>query len=215
MGIGVSGTRQFAKWPGMAEQYDEICYKPAMRIFTYNGELLGGPWHAKGIDAIPTPVSRRKLIQFLYDYTISLGISVTFGNPVLEFYEDVKGGKAGVVTTSGEHHEADLVVAADGVGSKSSKLVLGNESRPTSSGFAVYRTAFPTSIAHQDKNVAENFPVPEGDIDDVRVFLGPDTHAITLVSKELTTWLLTHKVSAYLLKFLIRFLVWLFDNSTF
>ena len=185
----------------MAGIYEELCYKPSMRMYMYNGELLGGPWPAKGIDAIPTPISRPKLIKFLHDYATSLGIVVTLGKPVAEYYEDVKGGKAGIVTTSGERYEADLVVAADGVGSKSSKIVLGNDSRPKSSGFAVYRTAFPTAIAHRDEEVAKNFPILDNGNDDVRMFLGPDTHAITLVSKELTTWLLTHKVSAPLLRF--------------
>ena len=194
MGIGVSGTRQFAKWPGMADRYDEICYKPALSMYTHDGELLGGPWPARGLSAIPTPISRPKLITFLYDVVVSLNIPVIFGEQVVDYHEDMHTGKAKVVTMAGKHHEADLVVAADGVGSKSSKLVLAHGGRPQSSGFAVYRTAFPTSIAHENIRVAEKFRVVDDGNDDVRMYLGPDTHAITLVSKDITTWLLTHRV---------------------
>ena len=170
-------------------------------MYLYDGELLGGPWPAKGIDAIPTPVSRPKLINLLYNVITSLGVSVTFGQRVLEYYEDLKASKAGVVTTSGTHHQADLVVAADGVGSRSSKIILRNDSRPKNSGFAVYRTAFPTGIAHESDEVAKEFPVLENGSDDVRMYLGPNTHAITVISKDITTWLLTHKVSARFLMY--------------
>ncbi|KAL2784547.1 monooxygenase [Aspergillus keveii] len=211
VGIGVSATRQFAKWLGTSEHYDKICYKPALSLYTYEGELFGGPWPARRIDAVPTPVSRPSLIRLLYDLAVSVGVKFCFGQKVVEYYEDsdgVKfcfgqkvveyyedsdGGRAGVLTASGAHHYAELVVAADGVGSRSSKIVMGNDSPPRSSGFAVYRVAFPTAIAHQDKEVATNFPVPTDGSDDVRIYLGPNTHAITIVSEKIITWLLTHE----------------------
>lgn len=194
MGIGVSATRQFSKWPGIAQRYEDICYKPAFCMYLYDGEKLGGPWPAKGINAIPTPVSRPKLINMLYDVVTSLGITVTFGERVAEYFEAPDTAQAGVLTSAGKRHQADLVVAADGVGSPSSKLILKNDSRPKSSGFAVYRTAFPTSVAHSNDEVARDFPLLESGDDDVRMYLGPNTHAITVVSKDVTTWLLTHKV---------------------
>jgi 2-polyprenyl-6-methoxyphenol hydroxylase-like FAD-dependent oxidoreductase len=163
-------------------------------LYTYEGELFGGPWPARKIDAVPTPVSRPSLVRLLYDLAVSVGVKFCFGQKVVEYYEDSDGGRAGVLTASGAHHHAELVVAADGVGSQSSKIVMGNDSPPRSSGFAVYRVAFPTAIAHQDKEVATNFPVPTDGTDDVRIYLGPNTHAITIVSEKITTWLLTHEV---------------------
>lgn len=195
VGVGVSATRQFSKWQGMAEQYDDICYKPSLSIYSYKGELLGGPWPAKKIDAIPTPVSRYRLIRQLHDFAIGLGIVVTFGQTVVTYCEDTQKRQASVVTVSGSRHQADLVVAADGVGSKSSSMVLGTDSQPQRSGFAVYRTAFPTEVAQRDPEVAQHYPVPNNGTDDVRMYLAPDAHAITLVSKDITTWLLTHSVS--------------------
>ncbi|CEL08739.1 hypothetical protein ASPCAL11884 [Aspergillus calidoustus] len=122
------------------------------------------------MDAVPTPVSRAKLIKLLYNIAVSLGITFSFGQRVVNYFDDVDGSAAGVLTASGARHKAELVVAADGVGSKSSKLILGNDSRPKSSGFAVYRVAFPTAIAHRDKEVANNFPAPTDGSDDTRIF---------------------------------------------
>ena len=163
-------------------------------MYMYDGEFLGGPWQAKGIDAIPCPVSRPKLINLLFDVALSLDIPIAFGQRVLEYYEDLENRQAGVVTASGKRHQCDLLVAADGVGSRSSNLIFNNETGPRSSGFAVYRTAFPTQIAHESEEVAKAFPVLEDGTDDVRMYLGPNTHAITVISKDITTWLLTHTV---------------------
>ena len=167
-----------------------------MSIYTHEGEHLGGPWPVGTMDAIPTPLSRRKLIELLYEFAASLGIPVSFGQRVVRYFEDVADARAGVVTASGKRHVAQLVVAADGVASVSSQLILGTDSKPQSSGYAVFRTAFPTQIAHQNEDVAKNYPVLEDGTDDVRLYLGPNTHAITLISKETTTWLLTHQVSS-------------------
>lgn len=194
IGLGVSATKQFHKWPGMQEMYEELRYKPAVSFLKYNGEVLGGPYHLSHNPQIPVPIHRPKIQQALYDYAIHLDISVTFGQHVLEYLDDSFQSKAEVVTTTGERFRADIVVAADGVGSKSWQLVQGAKFDVRSSGFAIYRVAFPTELAHQDPLVAQDFAVLADGWDDIRFWLGPDTHAITITSKELTTWVLTHKV---------------------
>ena len=164
-------------------------------MFKCNGELLGGPFSIKeGVDHLPTPASRPKLIGSLYDYVRSLGIEVTFGKWISEYYEILEANKAGVITEDGERFEADLVISADGVGTKSWKAVAGKVTEPKSSGFSVYRVAYPTKIAFEDPVVAERFAIKEGDDDICNVYLGENTHAIILVSLETTTWFLTHKV---------------------
>ena len=196
VGIAPSATRQFKKWPGMAETYRDIIYRPALALYKHDGELIGGPFSIKeGIDHIPTPVSRPKLIGSLYDYVCSLGIPVTFNKPVADYYEDLERKRAGAITDEGERIEADLVIAADGVGSKSWKSVSGEDSRPRSSGFSVYRVAYPTKIAFENPDVARSFDLTDEGDDICRVYLGYNTHGIVLVSREMTTWFLTHKVS--------------------
>ena len=80
----------------------------------------------------------------LYDHAVSLGVDVTFGKHVQEYIDRSSKSKAGVVTSADERFEADLVVAADGVGSTSWRLIQETQSKPRSSGFAVYRVALET-----------------------------------------------------------------------
>lgn len=178
------------------EKYLDIIYRPSMTLFAQNGEFIGGPFSIKeGMDSLPTPVSRPKLIGALYDYVTALGISVTFGKKVVDYYENLRTQRAGAITDKGERFEADLVLAADGVGSLSWKAVSGEANIPKSSGYSVYRVAFPTERAFQDPFVRETFPLKDDGYDICHLYLGKNTHGIILVNSEITTWMLTHKLS--------------------
>lgn len=149
----------------------------------------------KAFDKMPTPISRPRLIGLLYDYVCMLGIPLAFGKRVLEYYEKPENGIAGCITDEGERFEGNLVVAADGVVSKSWLAVSGQNTKPKSSGFSVYRVVYPTKLAMQNPQIVERFPIHEGKGDICRVWLGKNTHAIVLVAKENTTWFLTHKAN--------------------
>ena len=180
----------------MAEKYRSMIYRPALSLYKTNGEKIGGPFSIKGVDptTIPTPISRPKLISFLYDYVTSLGISITFGRRVREYYEILEAGKAGVVTEDGERFEADLVIAADGVATSSWAIVSGNEVKPRSSGFSSYRVAYPTKLLHRNPHVAKELALEDDGDDICRVYLGTNKHGIILASSETITWILQHKV---------------------
>ncbi|KAL2786097.1 monooxygenase [Aspergillus keveii] len=194
VGIAPSATRQMAKWPGMLEVYNSIIYRPSLAIYKHDGELLGGPFPIQeGVDHLPTPVSRPKLIKTLYEYVRLLGIRVSFGKKVVEYYEVLDKKHAGVVTENQEQFEADLVIAADGVGSVSWKQTAGQVEAPRSSGFSVFRVAYPTSLTYQNPMLAEQYALKEGDDDICNLFLGKNTHGIILVARDTTTWMLTHK----------------------
>lgn len=75
---------------------------------------------------------------------------------MVDYYEDTAAGKGGVVLESGERLEADLVVAADGLGMKSYSLV-GQKVAARSSGYSIYRTAYLVEYALVDSQVAERF----------------------------------------------------------
>jgi 2-polyprenyl-6-methoxyphenol hydroxylase-like FAD-dependent oxidoreductase len=180
----------------MAEKYRHMIYRPALSIYKMNGEKLGGPFSIKGVDrtTIPTPISRPKLISFLYNYVISLGISITFVKRVIKYYEILETGTAGAVTEEGERFEADLVIAADGVGSKSWSMVSSSNVKPKSSGFSSYRVAYPTNLAFENPLLAKELALEEGGDDICRVYLGTNKHAIILTSPETTTWIYQHRV---------------------
>jgi 2-polyprenyl-6-methoxyphenol hydroxylase-like FAD-dependent oxidoreductase len=196
VGIAPSATRHMAKWPGMTDVYNSIIYRPQLTIYKYDGELLGGPFPIQeGVDHLPTPVSRPRLIEALYGYVKLLGIPVAFGKKVVDYWESLDSAHAGVVTEQGERFEADLVIAADGVGSVSWKQTASHVDEPRSSGFSVYRVAYPTSLTYQNPMLAKKFYLKEGDDDICHLFLGKNTHGIILIARETTTWMLTHKVS--------------------
>lgn len=64
-----------------------------------------------------------------------------------------------------------MVIAADGVGSKSQKLV-GGQVRAISSGRAMWRAAFPIECLDQNLKVKEFFGMFNGEDSIVRTWLG-------------------------------------------
>jgi hypothetical protein len=82
---------------------------------------------------------------------------------MVEYYEDATTGKGGAALESGIRREADLVVAADGLGTESYKLVVGQKVKATSSGYAKYRAGNPVDHALADPLVIERFKLLEDD----------------------------------------------------
>ena len=85
---------------------------------------------------------------------------VIFGKHVQKDVDKTAESKAGVITPANEHFDADSVVGANGVGSKSWQPIQEIEIKTRSSGFAVYCVAFSTEVARQNSIVAEHFPIP-------------------------------------------------------
>ena len=102
----------------MAKTYSSIIYRPAMTMFAHEGTNVGGPFDlSEASHYRPVPVSRPKLIRALYDYATSLGIPIIFGMRVVDYEESDETCRAYAVTDKGKRFEADVVVAADGIGS--------------------------------------------------------------------------------------------------
>ncbi len=103
--------------------------------------------------------NRPKFVATLIAQVKRLGIDITFGKRVVDYFED---HKAGVVLDDGATLTADLVIAADGIGTKSNKLVMGGDSRAYPSGFSIFRTAFPVELAIVDPEIAARWPLIDG-----------------------------------------------------
>lgn len=138
---------------------------------------------------------RAEMHQILVDYAIGLGIEIRMGEEITEFFEDVKRGKAGVVSNE-VRIEADVVVGADGVRSKGRTLVLGHEDKAMSSGYAIYRTWFNAKEAGIDKDPLTQFLATDEDL--LYGWLGPDVHLLVANTRrgETVTCVLTHKDNA-------------------
>ncbi|ORY71532.1 uncharacterized protein BCR38DRAFT_330092 [Pseudomassariella vexata] len=197
--MGLSGTRFFKHWPDMAREYDEISLHDCwMETFKHSGEcmipLLKVAERLKeaGLDPDTPPgaFQMRPLVYRMFVNQVErLGIEVLFGKRVVKYFEN--GDKAGVETEHGETFEADMVIAADGVGSKSQEIV-GGQVRAASSGRAMWRAAFPVSHLDQDPQVKEFFQLKDGHDPVVRTFLGPGTYGLTLTRDDVMVWIINH-----------------------
>lgn len=105
---------------------------------------------------------------------------MSFGKRVVEYFEDPDRGVAGVVTDHGERAEADVVLAADGVNSRSQDIVMPNGNNGRRSGRSVYRSTYPLELAMADPPNKEFFGPRDGKYPDVGAWLGPDTHLVAL-----------------------------------
>lgn len=182
--MGLSATRFFKHWPAMAKQYEEISLHDAwMETYKHDGERMvpalkvADRLRDAGLDP-DTPPGQFQMRPLVYTMFMiqaqKLGIMIKYSTRVVDYWESEKRGRAGVVTDNGERYEADIVIAADGVGSKSQKLV-GGQVRAMRSGRAMWRAAFPASYLDSNKEVGEFFKMHNGETGEepiVRTWLG-------------------------------------------
>jgi 2-polyprenyl-6-methoxyphenol hydroxylase-like FAD-dependent oxidoreductase len=157
----------------MVEENDRIAADPWVSYHRISGELIAGPepfsWFSagdkkEGTGSGPTRMhrhSRPKFLTMLISQLQRVGIKVEYGHRAIDYYED--GQRAGVILDDGQTFDADVVVAADGIGSKSHKLINGDDIRARSSGLAGYRANFSTDYIKGDDEINELLAVlPNG-----------------------------------------------------
>ncbi|KXT14601.1 hypothetical protein AC579_3683 [Pseudocercospora musae] len=204
--MGLSATKFFKHWPEMKAEYDSIGIHNAwIETFKHSGERMIPPLSVAerlrdaGLDPKTPPgtFQMRPLIYRMFVRQVEkLGVNVEFNRRVVDYFEDEKAGKGGCVTDDGKRYEADVVIAADGVGSKSQKLV-GGQVRARSSGRAMWRAAFPIENLEKNPEVKSFFKMvgPDGDCPCVRTFLGPGTYALTLTRPDTMIWIINHNAT--------------------
>ena len=151
----------------MAKELQEIQYDCGITYIKNTGEHIHGPRPhefntPEAIDALDGHFvafiqSRPKFYKMLYDQTQRVGIPIKFDQKVVSYYEDPVARKGGIVLENGNKEEADVVVAADGVGSTSWSVVGGKKIKASSSGFAIYRTAYPVELALAEPLIRERW----------------------------------------------------------
>ncbi|KAI1774425.1 FAD binding domain protein [Hypoxylon cercidicola] len=161
------------KWPGFIEKLKSISWPSVNHFKKFDGTLIGV--FPVGDPEFPSiPLNRQGFHHALQDYTKKLGIPIRLSTTVVEYFETAEHG--GVRLADGERLAADIVVAADEIGSRSRELVIGNRDRPVSSGFAVYRASFPI------KPIRESNPIIAKEFENidrrVSVHMGPDAHVV-------------------------------------
>jgi 2-polyprenyl-6-methoxyphenol hydroxylase-like FAD-dependent oxidoreductase len=204
--MGLPATRFFKHWPDMSAEYDRISLHNAwMETYKHSGELMVKPLYvaerlaAAGLDPKTPPGTfqiRPLIYKMFVDQVEKLGVDIEFNSRVVDYFEDEARGKGGCITQDGRKYEADVVIAADGVGSKSQRLV-GGQVRARSSGRAMWRAAFPIEELEKDPEVKEHFKMvgPDNSEPMVRTYLGPGTYGMTLTRPETMIWIINHNAS--------------------
>ncbi|EPE37104.1 FAD/NAD(P)-binding protein [Glarea lozoyensis ATCC 20868] len=202
--MGLSSTVIFKHWPEMKKEFDSIGLHDAyIETRKHSGEVMVPPMRvrdrlaAQGLNPSTPPgtFQMRPLIYKMFVKQVErIGIKVQFGKNVVDYYEDEETGKAGITTKDGEKFEADIVIAADGVGSKSQRVV-GGQVRAIQSGRAMWRAAFPIENLDQDEEVKKTFCMIDGSKPIVRTFLAPDAYALCLTRPDLMIWIMNHNTT--------------------
>ena len=168
----------------MADVNEEIAGDPWVSWHKITGEKISGPAPMRlnpgknssdGEIIPPSRIyrhSRPKFHKMLSDQAERIGISPEYGKRVNDYYEETSAGKAGVILENGEKIEADVVIAADGIGSKSTRITMGQEIRARSTGYSIYRASFPVELALADPLVRERFPLLEDGTPNVELWMG-------------------------------------------
>ncbi|KAH8882212.1 FAD/NAD(P)-binding domain-containing protein [Thozetella sp. PMI_491] len=204
--MGLSATRFLKHWPDMKKEFDEISLTNLwMTTHKHEGTsmtpMMSFADRVKAQGLMKSPPGTFQLRPLVYQMYIrqveQLGVDIQFGKKVVDYFEDEDKKKPGVVTDQGERFEADVVIAADGVGSKSQSL-LGGQVRAKPSGRAMWRAVFP--IHHLDKHPEVKAALgmhktEHGESPVLRTWLGPGTYAKTVTLQDKMIWLMNHNVT--------------------
>jgi hypothetical protein len=190
--ITAPGLQTPNKWPGFMSRARQQAATAYSTMKKFDGTLIGT--FPVGDPANPSlAIYRSKLHKLLYEYALELAIPMEFNAAVAKFFESQDERLGGVVLSDGRTLTADLVVAADGVGSKSWELVLGKKEAPISSGFVLYRVTFPAAPALENPVIAAELG---GGLKDKGILhAGPGAHVVSFLSGGEICWMMTCRVS--------------------
>ncbi|KAH6639900.1 hypothetical protein C7974DRAFT_422392 [Boeremia exigua] len=183
--IAASALHTPKKWPGFMDLARKRALPPLLTIKKSNGEKVE-TFNLGDANNPSLAIYRSELHLVLHEYAALLGIPIEFAATAVGFFETEDHG--GVVLQDGREITADVIVAADGVGSKSSSLVVGKKTAPISSGFVLYRITFPAAPALKNPVIAKAF---EGIGDHTLLHAGPGAHMVSNLSGDVMCWMLT------------------------
>lgn len=171
--IQPSAILLLSHWPDMGYEIERDQYDVAMSYYKQTGERIFGPAPPmfndpenrvgrKGFPSVNAH-SRIKLYRSFLRQVERVGLRIEWGKKVVEYWEDVHRGLGGIVLENGEKRTADIVVAADGLRTKSNTIVPGMDKELRRSGKAIYRAGYPVEHALRDPVVQKqwNFKTDE------------------------------------------------------
>ncbi|KAI1382340.1 FAD/NAD(P)-binding domain-containing protein [Hypoxylon crocopeplum] len=153
--IGPSAITTLHHYPSMLKEYDELAHDAHFSIVAKDGTAKMPPvefeWNQEGVAPngayplrIKTLCGRNTFAEMLSNQCKRLGIHITFGVAIEAYEEDITKGTATALTLDGRRFTADVVIAADGIGTKSHAVTLGHPVKALKTGFITYRAMYST-----------------------------------------------------------------------
>ncbi|KAJ5504132.1 hypothetical protein N7463_007006 [Penicillium fimorum] len=190
--LSPSGWSTLKNYPSMLKPYQECSWDCFTTYRQLNGELVAPPldfeWNRPNISQhaawplrVQAMVSRAGMTSMFYDQCTRLGIRVTFGANVVDYIEDTVEKTATVITEDGSRFVADIVVAADGLGTKSHMAIVGQPLRAVPTGYVVVRVFYRLDGI---KNALLLAKLKHLKRPDFRVYSGDDFHCVAVAAKD-------------------------------
>lgn len=165
-----AACKVFKHWPELKAEHERVACHPLLSIFKHDGTCLLSRTRITAQTADETGAAieaeldawrhlRRSFQQALLNQLERVGLAVEYDTYIQGYEETSEKGCA--ILGDGSRLEADLVVAADGIGTKSGQLILGHRLRAQSSGSAVYRCAYSVKVIEADPKLVEHFSLKE------------------------------------------------------
>ncbi|KAI1748034.1 FAD/NAD(P)-binding domain-containing protein [Xylaria castorea] len=201
-GIMAPGWTTLRFFPNMKTQFETESFDAELSLWHNDGFKLFHYGDGSVNVHVPWLETRSGVAHMLTSQCQRLGIQIQYGAIVV----DVKETEEKAIVTIGmgvevTHAEADIMVAADGVGTKSHAHVSGQSVKATSSGYSMLRGIVP--LAHIEKKLSARVlgKLFSRQRPEFRIYVcPPDTHANIILSKEFFSYGLTYKDSKYLEK---------------
>ncbi|KAK6827176.1 hypothetical protein PG987_010517 [Apiospora arundinis] len=207
--IQPSAVLMWRHWPEMGYEIEANQYDVGMSYYRHSGERIYGPAPPmfndaehlagrRGFSSVNAH-ARIKLYRAFLRQVARIGLQIEWGAKVAEYWEDTAQGVGGVVLEDGRKRAADIVVAADGVRTKSSTIVSGMPTGLQRSGKALYRAAFPIEHALRDPLVQEMWNFKKDDKPIWQFWIGNGCHASMALTHDVAFWgfMHTHDVTAH------------------
>ncbi|GKZ22571.1 hypothetical protein AbraCBS73388_008732 [Aspergillus brasiliensis] len=198
--IGPSAWANLQKYPSMLEEWNRISidchttfhYLDGRRArepmeFEYNREIAAQ--HAAYPLRVRSVLGRAHLALMLLNQCKRLNIPITWNVPIVAYEEEAEIAVA--ISEDGRRFSGDIVIAADGIGSKSHGVVLGHPVRAIGTGYTCYRVMVSTESFKTVPSVQK--ALCEQERPEVRVYNGQNLHCVFVLSPTIVSVILTRK----------------------